>query len=121
MDKLYITQATTEAVEACKNKLSQAIFLAEETRNQHTAIYPLHNRYFSNGDTPWVILINTKNEMKLHFDGEDYLIQENQLVMFDDNIFHAWEMHNNDLIAYYYRATSEKPVTRGTYCLDNYF
>ena len=47
-----------------------------------------------------------------------YIIQAGELVFFDDNIMHAWEMKNNDLTVYYYRAKTDKPVTQGTYCLD---
>ena len=118
---ILITQLSESAIMECESKMINAVLLFEETRNNHTADYPMHNRYFSNGDKPWVILINNKNTMKLNFDGNDYTIYENELVFFDDNIMHAWEMKNNDVKIYYYRAKSENPVMKGSYCLDEFF
>lgn len=43
---------------------------------------------------------------------------QNELVCFDDNIMHEWEMNNNDMAIYYYRAKSDTPINRGTYCVD---
>ena len=53
-------------------KLQDTLFLGEETRKNHTAHYPWHNRYFSNGDKPWVVLVNTKNNMKLTYTGKEH-------------------------------------------------
>ncbi len=114
-------QASDSALKDCEQKMNNAVLLSEETRKNHSANYPMHNRYFSNGDKPWVILVNTKNHMKLTYDGKEYIINENELVFFDDNVMHAWKMNNNDMTIYYYRAKSENPVTQGMYCLDGYF
>nr|UVT38034.1 hypothetical protein cemce18_00030 [uncultured bacterium] len=57
--------------------------------------------------------------MKLIYDGIEYLIQPNELICFDDNVPHAWEMNGNDLEAYYYRASSTTPIYQGTYCIDD--
>lgn len=118
---IYISKATTDALKHCEKLMGQSVFLQEEQREGHSAIYPMHNRYFSNGDKPWVVLVNSKNTMKLIYDEEEYLINEGELVLFDDNIMHAWQMNNNDMTIYYYRSKSEQPITVGTYCLDGYF
>ena len=65
-----------------------------------------------------MILVNLKNIIKLSYDGLEYLINENELVCFDDNIPHAWEMKENDMDIYFYRATSTTPIRQGTYCID---
>lgn len=115
---ISITQASSSALEQCIKSLGEALFLGKETRTNHTATYPIHNRYFSNGDKPWVILINLKNTMKLTYDGAEYLIQEHELVCFDDNVLHGWEMSSNDMTIYYYRAKTPRPINQGTYCID---
>ncbi|STX37488.1 hypothetical protein [Legionella feeleii] len=113
-----ITQSSDSALKHCIESLGEIVFLGKETRTNHTAIYPMHNRFFSNGDRPWVILVNFKNTMKLTYGDKEYTIHENELVCFDDNIPHAWEMNGNDMTIYYYRAKSAVPVTQGTYCID---
>ena len=118
---IYITKATQESIQECEQKLTDAKYLKEELRENHTGDYPLHNRFFSNGDKPWVIVVNLKNPLKLHYAGKDYLIQENELVLFDDNVMHSWVMENNDLRILFYRGGSQMPVTSGTYCIDDYF
>lgn len=118
---LYITKASQNAISECQQIMQEATFIADEARSNHTASYPLHNRYFSNGDKPWVILINTKNSIKLIYQAKEYIIQEGELVLFDDNVMHAWEMNNNNMTIYYYRAKTDTPITHGTYCLDDYF
>lgn len=118
---IYITKATTDTLKHCEKLMGQAVFLQEEQRHGHSAIYHMHNRYFSNGDKPWVVLVNHKNTMKLIYNENDYVINEGELVLFDDNIMHEWHMNNNDMTIYYYRTKSEQPVIKGTYCLDEYF
>lgn len=118
---IHITESSEAALQECRSKMNQGILVAEEKRKNHTARYPRHNRYFSNGDKPWVILVNTKNIMKFTYNEKQYFIHENELVFFDDNVFHSWEMNNNDMTIYYYRAKSDVPVREGTYCLDDYF
>jgi hypothetical protein len=118
---LYIAKASLAAIKDCEQRMQQGILLAEEKRENHTANYPMHNRFFNNGDKPWVILINTKNTMKLTYLDKEYTIQEGELVFFDDNVMHAWEMKDNDITVYYYRAKTDNPIKQGTYCLDGYF
>ncbi|MGE3317810.1 MAG: hypothetical protein AB7I18_00830 [Candidatus Berkiella sp.] len=118
---IHITQYSPNAIKDCEQRMYQGVLIAQEERKEHTANYPLHNRYFSNGDKPWVILINTRNSMKLFYLDKAYVIQENELVLFDDNILHAWEMNNNDMTIYYYRAKTDTPIKQGNYCLDDYF
>lgn len=118
---ILIEQVSDSALSYCEGKMIEAILIGKETRTNHTANYPLHNRYFSNGDKPWVVLINTKNKMKLNYDGIEYIINENDFVFFDDNVIHSWEMKNNDMTIYYYRAKAERPINQGTYCLDLLF
>lgn len=118
---IHITKATPEALKHCEKLMGQPVFLQEEQRTDHSAVYPLHNRYFSNGDKPWVVLVNIKNSMTLTYDENEYLIHEGELVLFDDNIMHSWQMNNNDMTIYYYRSKSVHPVINGTYCLDGYF
>lgn len=116
---IHITQASDDALKQCIESFEQVVFLGQESRTNHTATYPLHNRYFTNGDKPWVILVNLKNTMKLIYDSVEYIIHANELVCFDDNIPHAWEMSGNDMVIYYYRAQSTDPINRGTYCIDD--
>lgn len=118
---IHIAQYSLNAIKDCEQRMNQGVLIAQEKRKEHTANYPLHNRYFSNGDKPWVILINTKNSMKLFYLDQEYIIQENELVLFDDNILHAWEMNNNDMTIFYYRAQTDIPIKQGSYCLDDYF
>jgi hypothetical protein len=115
---LYIKHASPNILKDCIESLGDIIFLGKETRLNHTATYPMHNRYFSNGDKPWVIIVNLKNRMKLNYDGIEYIINEHELVCFDDNIVHAWEMKNNNMEIYYYRAKSLAPINQGTYCIN---
>jgi hypothetical protein len=118
---LYIGKVSINTIKDCEQKMQQSIFLGEEKRKKHTANYPLHNRYFSNGDKPWVILVNARNIMKLTYGNEEYVINEGEWVFFDDNIMHAWEMKDNDMTIYYYRAKTDAPIKQGMYCLDGYF
>lgn len=118
---LHIVKASLAAIKDCEQKMQQGVLLAEEKRENHTANYPMHNRFFSNGDKPWVILINNKNTMKLTYLDKEHIIQEGELVFFDDNVMHAWEMKDNDITIYYYRAKTNNPIKQGTYCLDEYF
>jgi hypothetical protein len=115
---IYITKASNSNLKYCIELLGEIVFLGKETRINHTATYPIHNRYFSNGDKPWVILVNLKHTMKLTYDGIEYTIHENELVCFDDNIPHAWEMNENDIDIYYYRAKNANSINQGTYCID---
>jgi hypothetical protein len=112
---IIITRASEQVIQDCEQKMQDHTLLFKECRTNHTAVYPLHTRYFSNGDKPWVILINLKNEINFTYYGKEYVINENELVFFDDNVLHSWEMNNNDMTIYYYRAKSENPITEGTY------
>lgn len=114
---LYISAADHKSLEKCKELLKDAEFICNEKRENHTAHYPLHNRYFTNGDKPFVILINKKNEMKLKYHDKTYTLKEGELVLFDDNVMHSWEMKNNDMEIFYYRAKAQTPIMEGTYCL----
>lgn len=119
---IHITKANTETLQYCETLMGQAVtFLLEEQRQDHSALYPMHNRYFSNGDKPWVVLVNLKNTIKLIYNHNEYIINAGELVLFDDNVMHEWQMTNNDMKIYYYRSKSEQPVLTGTYCLDDYF
>ncbi|MGD9592900.1 MAG: hypothetical protein AB7V32_10305 [Candidatus Berkiella sp.] len=117
---ICIKPATNFSLAEFEAQMIQPQFIGEEFRRNHSAHYPLHNRYFSNGDKPWVILVNLKNKMILTYDDKEYIINENELVFFDDNVMHAWQMQNNDMKIYYYRAKCDKPVLDGTYCLDGF-
>lgn len=118
---ILIKKASIEALRACEELMGQAVLVSEEVRTNFTASFPTHNRYFSNGDKPWVVLVNNKNTMVLTYDEKEFHINEDELVFFDDNVMHAWEMNNNDMTIYYYRAQSTQPIVSGTYCLDDYF
>ena len=61
---ILITQASETVIKECESKMVNGVLFFEETRIDHTAEYPMHNRYFSNGDKPWVVLINNKNTIK---------------------------------------------------------
>ncbi|MFO1257279.1 MAG: hypothetical protein U1E78_02490 [Gammaproteobacteria bacterium] len=113
-----ITEATDESLKKFKLLLANTEYISSETRKNHTASYPMHNRYFKNGDKPLVILVNTKNTMKLHYDGKEYTINQGEMVLFDDNVMHAWKMDNNDMEIHFYRAKTDHPIKDGTYCID---
>jgi hypothetical protein len=118
---IHIMKTSLSALKDCEQKMGNAILVAEEERKNFTAQFPLHNRYFSDGDKPWVVLVNTKNKMKLTYNGKEYIINEDELVLFDDNIVHSWEMNNNDMKIYYYKGQTDAPIKEGTYCLDDMF
>lgn len=52
---LLIKKASIEALRACEALMGQAVLVSEEVRTNFTARFPAHNRYFSNGDKPWVV------------------------------------------------------------------
>ena len=110
--------AISYSKELLQNMIQNATFIRSEFRENHTASYPLHNRYYKNGDRPLVILVNKKNKMKLNYNQNEYILNEGDLVLFDDNVMHSWEMENNDMEIYFYRAETNTPVTQGTYCID---
>lgn len=107
----------------CLSYFSNPIFLFKEERFGTTAEYPNHNRFFSNGDKPYVALINRRGIVTLTYENQVYSIKEGEFVFFDDNVHHSWIMKDCDVEIFYYKqcAPSVLPVKNGDCCLDNFF
>ncbi len=97
--------------------------LGQESRSNFSATFPVHNRYFSNGDKPLVLLVKHKGKVELCYNGENFVLGDKEFVFFDDTIRHSWVMNRCDLDIYYYRKSiaDHVKITTGDYCLDNYF
>ncbi len=97
--------------------------LKHESREHFSAHFPRHNRYFSNGDKPFVALVKKRGQAVLRYGEQNFDLGDHEFVFFDDNVPHSWIMRNSDLDIFYYRqdATGKSDITDGDYCLDNYF
>ncbi len=97
--------------------------LTTENRVGFSGEFPIHTRYFSNGNRPLVALLKQSGSAKLHYRNEAIEIPDQNFVFFDDSVPHGWFFNNCNLEIYYYRQTdNERPApTTGDYCLDNYF
>ncbi|OPZ24013.1 MAG: hypothetical protein BWZ03_00321 [bacterium ADurb.BinA186] len=104
-------------------QFSRVSLIAQESRRNFTAVFPLHNRYFSNGDKPLVALVKKSGYACLTYAGLDHVLGDEEAVFFDDNVPHSWVMKNCDLEIFYYRQAQGNytPVCEGNFCLDSYF
>lgn len=98
-------------------------FLSSETRQNFTGEFPMHTRYFSNGDVPLVALINVFGDALFGYDNNHVHLSAGDFIFFDDSKPHSWVFKNCNLEIFYYRHCDEKgmQITQGDYCLDNYF
>lgn len=106
------------------NKFSNVMFLTKETRKNFSAEFPRHTRYFSNGDTPLVALVNVRGCAIFGDDNKHEIsLADGDLVFFDDSKPHSWIFKNSYLEIFYYRLCDKNggQVKQGDYCLDNYF
>src|SRR5271170_4979986 len=100
---------------------SDIIFLSKEERKNFSADFPLHNRYFSSGDKPLVAFVKLRGYAALRYLHSEFVLLDNQMIFFDDNIPHAWVMRDCDLHIYYYRCEEKfLPIDTGDYCQDKY-
>ena len=99
--------------------------ITSEKRSEFSGEFPIHTRYFSNGDRPLVALVKHSGTARLRYgiEAEDIVIPDQNFVFFDDSVPHSWVFNKCNLEIYYYRLTdTEHPApTTGDYCLDNYF
>ncbi len=107
------------------NRFQKIQLIATENRIEFSGEFPIHTRYFSNGDRPLVALVKHSGTARLRYGigNEDVVIPDQNFVFFDDSVPHAWVFNKCNLEIYYYRLTdNERPApTTGDYCLDNYF
>lgn len=99
--------------------------ITTENRIEFSGEFPVHTRYFSNGDRPLVALVKHSGTATLRYgiENEAVVIPDQNFVFFDDSVPHAWVFNNCNLEIYYYRLSdTERPApTTGDYCLDTYF
>lgn len=99
--------------------------IATEDRAEFSGEFPIHTRYFSNGDRPLVALVKRSGTAILRYGtgNEEIVIPDQHFVFFDDSVPHAWVFNKCNLEIYYYRLTDNEDLapTTGDYCLDNYF
>ena len=107
------------------NRFANIQLITKETRTEFSGEFPMHTRYFSNGDRPLVALVKHSGIAKLRYGSgnEDIVIPDQYFVFFDDSVPHGWVFNKCNLEIYYYRLTdTANPVpSTGDYCLDNYF
>jgi hypothetical protein len=118
-----ITSYTDDALKGALCQFPHTCLISKESRQNFNGNFPKHTRYFSNGDKPLVALIKQKGYVKLTYDGQDFILNDNEVVLFDDNVPHSWVMSSCDLTNFYYRQSGiiENAVTTGNYCLDSFF
>lgn len=105
------------------NRFQDIRLITTESRIDFSGEFPIHTRYFSNGDRPLVALIKQSGAAKLRYGKQDVVIPDNNVVFFDDSMPHGWVFNKCDLDIYYYRLSdkNDPAPTTGDYCLDNYF
>lgn len=119
----FITSFNKTNFQSCLEKFPDLSLIHHETRQDFSADFPLHNRYFSNGDKPYVALVKTRGHVELIYDNAPHSLVDNEFVFFDDNIRHSWIMRNCDLEIFYYKQVVEQNerIFTGDYCLDDFF
>jgi hypothetical protein len=105
------------------NRFQKIQLITTENRTEFSGAFPIHTRYFSNGDRPLVALVKHSGTARLRYGNEDVVLPDENFVFFDDSMPHAWVFNRCNLEIYYYRLTdTQRPApTTGDYCLDNYF
>ncbi len=98
-------------------------FLSLETRKNFSGAFPMHTRYFSNGDSPLVLLKALAGNAIFSNRDLHSTISAGSFIFFDDNDPHSWIFDNCDLEIVYYRLPKNDGVrvTHGDYCLDDFF
>ncbi len=125
IERPIVHEFKSENVTTILNRFQKIQLIATENRTEFSGEFPIHTRYFSNGDRPLVALIKQSGTARLRYGigNEDIVIPDQNFVFFDDSVPHAWVFNKCNLEIYYYRLTdNERPgPTTGDYCLDNYF
>ena len=120
-----LIEFNSEILTTILNHFQKIKLLATENRSKFSGEFPIHTRYFSNGDRPLVALVKQSGVAILRYGiaNKDLVIPDQNLVFFDDSVPHAWVFKNCNIDIYYYRLTdNERPApTTGDYCLDHYF
>jgi hypothetical protein len=110
-------------LDKCLRSFSYLQKIHQEVRTNFTANFALHNRYFSNGDKPYVVLVKKCGQIELIYNNKPYHLSDGEFVFFDDNVSHSWSMINCDLEIIYYQQVGDfaNRVIQGDYCLDDFF
>jgi hypothetical protein len=98
--------------------------IAEENRQNFVGKFPLHTRYFKNGDIPLVALINIAGKAAVFgMNDASITLRSGDFIFFDDSQPHSWIFEHCTLDIFYYRLPYRNgpKITQGDYCLDNYF
>lgn len=112
---------TTTNLDEMLNNFPSVQYLASEKRENFSGDFPLHTRYFSNGDRPLVALVNVRGDVRLNYNNNEFIIPEGAFVFFDDSVSHSWIFKNADVEIFFYRHTNtDAPAPcEGDYCLDS--
>ncbi len=125
IERPIVTEFKSENLINILKPFQKIQLIATEDRIEFSGEFPIHTRYFSNGDRPLVALVKHSGTARLRYgiENEDVVIPDQHFVFFDDSVPHAWVFNKCNLKIYYYRLTdNERPApTSGDYCLDNYF
>src|SRR5262245_17219952 len=102
------------------NRFVDVKLLSTETRENFSAEFPSHTRYFSNGDRPLVALVNVHGCAIFGYDSKhEICLADGDFVFFDDSKPHSWIFKNCTLEIFYYRVSDQNNclVKEGDYCL----
>lgn len=125
MKKLPIVAKFNEQeLEKILNQFGPMQFQLKEKREDVSGDFPMHTRYFSNGDKPLVALINLSGLATFGYENDKGAnILAGEFIFFDDSLPHSWRFQNCNLEIMYYRFSDPHDAGRtdGDYCLDNFF
>ena len=98
-------------------------FISKERRENFSADFPMHTRYFSNGDVPLIALVKHAGTAIINYNKQVYDMEDGCVIFFDDSEPHSWQFGNSQLDICYYRCgpMNSRIITTGDYCLDEFF
>jgi hypothetical protein len=120
----FIAKFNEPNLEKILKELIPLKFLLKENREDFSGEFPMHTRYFSNGDRPLVALINLSGHAVFGYEVDKYAkLEAGEFIFFDDSEPHCWIFKNCNLEMLFYRLKNPEGAgnTSGDYCLDNYF
>jgi len=99
------------------------VYITSEERTIFSGDFPLHTRYFSNGDRAVVRLHKLSGEAHYFDSNLKIELPDQGTIIFDDGLPHGWHFKNSHLkIDYYREKNPSTPASKsGDYCLDHYF
>lgn len=112
-----------EGLQNLKTQVQGLIFLERELRDGFAGEFPLHTRYFSNGDRPLVALVKHSGQAVFLSRSGGHSLEDGEMAFFDDSEPHGWSFQNATLEIFFFRQ-QEPPIeaaTTGDYCLDDFF